>query len=195
MGKREENALATKKAIMKATSDLIAERGYENVVVEDITKRAGIAKGTFYNYYKQKDDVLTEFANLHFAEINSKVSEMKEFDSVQTAVSYYLCNYINVLKNTGITKVRHWLTLIVLPSTLPKKYNSDLEIIYKLLLRAKDNGLLKSDAAVEQLANVIVTYLYGVIITWAINDQNDPSQKIELFNTKVLPKVLGPYLD
>lgn len=97
MGKREENAKATRKAIMHATIELIAEKGYENVVVEDITKRAGIAKGTFYNYYRQKDDVITEFSNSYFSKIEDQALNVESFDSPIEELSYYLESSMQVV--------------------------------------------------------------------------------------------------
>ncbi len=54
-----------KDLIVFSTKKLILERGYKNISVEDITKDAGIAKGSFYTYFKSKnlviDYILEEF--------------------------------------------------------------------------------------------------------------------------------------
>lgn len=43
--------------ILTAALGLFREGGFEKVSVESITKAAGIAKGSFYNYFKTKEDV------------------------------------------------------------------------------------------------------------------------------------------
>ena len=45
-------------AILKAATSVFAEKGYFNSKVADIAKAAGVADGTVYLYFKNKDDVL-----------------------------------------------------------------------------------------------------------------------------------------
>ena len=49
-----------KKQLIEVSKKLVIERGIKNVSVDDITKACGIAKGTFYNYYDNKDALLIE---------------------------------------------------------------------------------------------------------------------------------------
>ncbi|EHI98708.1 transcriptional regulator, TetR family [Clostridium sp. DL-VIII] len=46
-----------KNDILKAAMELFKEKGYEKTAVSDIVKAAGIAQGTFYIYFKNKEDV------------------------------------------------------------------------------------------------------------------------------------------
>ncbi|WP_297820314.1 TetR/AcrR family transcriptional regulator [uncultured Lactobacillus sp.] len=194
MGKREENAKATKKSIMRATSELIAEKGYENVVVEDITKRAGIAKGTFYNYYKQKDDVITEFSNSYFSKIEDRAFNIENFDSPIDGLSYYLESSMEIIFESGISRTRKWINYISLPSSIPKKFTFDLVTVTKILRIFVEKGCLETDTPVEQIADRIMTYCYGVIFTWTINEQENPLQKIKSFNKNILPHILNQYI-
>jgi AcrR family transcriptional regulator len=43
--------------ILNAALELFREEGFEKVSVESITQKAEIAKGSFYNYFKSKEDV------------------------------------------------------------------------------------------------------------------------------------------
>lgn len=44
-------------AILETAADLFGEFGYNAVRMEDIAARAGVAKGTLYIYFKNKDDL------------------------------------------------------------------------------------------------------------------------------------------
>lgn len=46
-----------RKDILQAALTLFREKGYEKTVISDIVKSAGIAQGTFYIYYKSKEDI------------------------------------------------------------------------------------------------------------------------------------------
>lgn len=50
--------MGKKELIIFSTKKLILEKGYENISVEDITNDAGIAKGSFYTYFKSKNLVI-----------------------------------------------------------------------------------------------------------------------------------------
>src|SRR5215468_8320502 len=45
-------------AILRAAIDIFAERGYFNAQVADVARAAGVAAGTVYLYYKNKDHLL-----------------------------------------------------------------------------------------------------------------------------------------
>jgi TetR/AcrR family transcriptional regulator, fatty acid metabolism regulator protein len=47
-----------REAILKAATTVFAEKGFFNSKVADIAKAAGVADGTVYRYFKNKDDVL-----------------------------------------------------------------------------------------------------------------------------------------
>ena len=47
-----------REAILRAATTVFAEKGFFNAKVADIAKAAGVADGTVYLYFKNKDDVL-----------------------------------------------------------------------------------------------------------------------------------------
>ena len=57
-GKREAGKLARRDRLYDAAVTLFREQGYENTTVDQIARRAGVAKGTFFNYFPTKDAVL-----------------------------------------------------------------------------------------------------------------------------------------
>jgi AcrR family transcriptional regulator len=48
----------TRAALIKAAGEIITERGLDGLRVSDVTERANVAFGTFYNQFKVKDDVV-----------------------------------------------------------------------------------------------------------------------------------------
>lgn len=57
-GKRDENRRRRTKEICDAAVALFLERGIEGVTIDDIVRTAGIAKGSFYRYFKDKADLV-----------------------------------------------------------------------------------------------------------------------------------------
>src|SRR5215470_12493514 len=69
MGRRERKAAATRLKLFRCALQLFAERGLQNVTVEDITEAADVGKGTFFNYFKSKDYVLSVMAEIQLGKV------------------------------------------------------------------------------------------------------------------------------
>lgn len=62
-GKRERTKVANRQAILDAARQVFGELGYDVATVRDIIRRTGLASGTFYNYYKSKEEVFEALAD------------------------------------------------------------------------------------------------------------------------------------
>ena len=62
-GKREQTKVANRQAILDAAREVFGELGYEACTVRDIIRRTGLAAGTFYNYFRSKEEVFTALAD------------------------------------------------------------------------------------------------------------------------------------
>lgn len=63
--KTDRRVQRTKQALRKTLLELIKEKGYDSISVEEITQRADIGRTTFYLHYKDKEDLLVdEFSEL-----------------------------------------------------------------------------------------------------------------------------------
>ena len=63
VGKREQTKVANRQAILDAAREVFGELGYETATVRDIIRRTGLAAGTFYNYYRSKEEVFAALAD------------------------------------------------------------------------------------------------------------------------------------
>ena len=60
-GKRVENKERTRKALLKAASELFSRKGFHRTTTKEITRKAGIAEGTLFNYFPTKEDLAVYF--------------------------------------------------------------------------------------------------------------------------------------
>jgi TetR/AcrR family fatty acid metabolism transcriptional regulator len=57
---RDLQAMETRRKIFNTAAQLITEKGFDNVTVEEICKQSGVAKGLFYHYFNSKADIVIE---------------------------------------------------------------------------------------------------------------------------------------
>lgn len=57
-GRRERNKMRVKNGIYEAALELFTRQGYDQTTVEEITERADVARGTFFNHFQRKEDII-----------------------------------------------------------------------------------------------------------------------------------------
>ncbi len=66
---RDKARLVYREAILDAAEEELAASGFHATRVQDVAKRAGVAVGTFYNYFETKEDVLVALLDLRMREM------------------------------------------------------------------------------------------------------------------------------
>ena len=59
-GARQERSAARREAILSAALDEFSTQGFEAARLDDVAKRAGVAKGTIYLYFRDKETLFQE---------------------------------------------------------------------------------------------------------------------------------------
>ncbi len=73
--KMDRRIQRTRQSLRTALLQLIKEKGYDDISIEEITERANVGRATFYLHYKDKEDLLLE----EFREMaNEKVQVLSE---------------------------------------------------------------------------------------------------------------------
>ena len=99
--KIEENKNDKKNKLLVSSFELFTKKGVNDTSVEEITKKAGLAKGTFYLYFKDKyelqDRLITKKSEQLFNEAIKKVSSMKDnnFDDEIIFIIDYIIDKLN----------------------------------------------------------------------------------------------------
>lgn len=64
-----DKSTQTRNLLLSAARATLTEKGYHGTKVVDIIERAGVGHGTFYDYFKSKDDVLVALLEGFFADL------------------------------------------------------------------------------------------------------------------------------
>lgn len=77
MGKRERNSIRNREQIIAAARESFCELGFGASTVRDIMRRSGLAPGTFYNYFDDKESILREIVLTFAARVRQRVHEAR----------------------------------------------------------------------------------------------------------------------
>ncbi len=74
----------TKQLIIDAARKVIGMKGFAGTRISDIVQNAGLAQGTFYLYFKNKQDIIEEIGNQM---INSQTERIKLFEETGKSIT------------------------------------------------------------------------------------------------------------
>lgn len=98
-------SIKTKNAIIKSAINLFKEKGYYRTSVDEIVKKAGIAKGTYYYYFKQKEDVLLTIIRNDFDsyfDLPERIAFSNELNAIEKFEKILNALFVSLNSSSGI---------------------------------------------------------------------------------------------
>lgn len=96
MGKVEANKLVKKNTLLATAFELFREKGFAKTTISEIVQRAGLAKGTFYLYFKDKydlrDKLIIYITKQLFEDAHQEMIENPKNDDFESTV-LRVCDY------------------------------------------------------------------------------------------------------
>ncbi len=196
---RQLRAMETKQKIMNAAKLLISKNGFEKISIEDIVKEAGVSTGSFYTYFKRKEDVVEAINQSCFYRLAEIVNEMTDRDICER-LRYYCKEFLKEIEDTGIEICRQWTRNNLTPTNMLisgeeiTKYRYDYRAMQSILAEGVKRGELNETTPVDDLALIFNAELYGLMVAWCMTDgEVIGSEKTDMFTDTVIKATLAPY--
>ncbi len=160
----------SKKRILLTGLNLIKEKGYDTVTLNDICNTANISKNTFYYYFKSKEDLLLQFYSIPTDLATKNLSSILMAENYIEQYWKLLEPMLDFIVDSGteITKqILYALTNQNMPAFNPSKFDKDIfniEVTVIARAQASDEILNTSDPFL--LIAVAQSLLLGVISLW-----------------------------
>ncbi|BDU51102.1 TetR/AcrR family transcriptional regulator [Haliovirga abyssi] len=188
----------TKEKIFKIGKNKFAENGYEKTSIESIIEEANIAKGTFYYYFKSKEqflDDLMDYMFLNVLEGFDKIINNKNLSSKEKLFSI-LKRMINMkLNDSDFTKkmadaiLKNQMEIIFYKFT--EKYVKKLFPYLKIIVEeGVENGEFELEYIDITLEHLLHMISYSGDIKKLISDKNYRKEFV-LARERILEKILG----
>lgn len=199
MTNRQARAMETRKKIIQAAKALIAKKGFKDTSIDDIVKEAGVSTGSFYTYFKKKEDVIEELNKTDFYRLAEIVNGMEERD-ILDRLRYYCYKFLGDIEETGIEICRQWVKNNLSPNDMLlggeeiTKYRYDDRTMQSVLQEAIRRGELKDNFPVNDFALFINAQLYGLMVIWCMTDgEIKGPEKVKALCETVFNAALAPY--
>jgi TetR/AcrR family transcriptional regulator, fatty acid metabolism regulator protein len=187
MTKRKKQALKTKENIFNSAIAVMQKHGFEEATIEQICKKARVSVGSFYNYFKSKNDLLFqvyEYADQYYKDIVAP--ELESVDLKQKVLIFFK-HYALYNEKTGVDFVKR----------LYGNYENKLfikhdrymhELMHTVLVSARKNGELKTDIPAGEIEQFMFILARGVVSDWCLYDgKYDLSKKLLDYFEFILP--------
>jgi len=168
-GRREQAKLERRERIYEAALSLFRAQGYDSTTVDQITRHAGLAKGTFFNYFPTKDAVLRYLGTREIGRLGS--SAMSNGTGRGTAIGKL--KRLMAALATNLEQDRTLVSLIFRKGvTAPDLLAGDaggfsLQPIASLLIRqAQYNGEVNRDLDPDGLAAALDALYLQQLVRW-----------------------------
>lgn len=197
--KRQIAAQETKKKLINAALEMFKQQGFYSINVEDITKKAGVAKGTFYTYFKRKEDIVLEISRTPFSDIAQELESMLDIPFVKR-LSHYFHRFMEQIECFGIHICRQWTRDVLDPKNVSddkdiRKWAYDVAMLEGIFTQAIKRKELKKQTPIKLLSYILITQLYGMMTYWCMSDgEFEPLEWTQKFCDFELEPLLKPYL-
>ncbi|MGD6802500.1 TetR/AcrR family transcriptional regulator [Rossellomorea vietnamensis] len=164
------------KQIIDAAVIVIAENGYHQAQVSRIAKQAGVADGTIYLYFKNKEDILISLFREKMGMFVEKIEEV--IAGKRTAAEKLLVmieNHCKILSEDHHLAIVTQLELRQSNKDIRLKINEVLKgyltVIDKILIEGIQSGEFSKDLDIRLARQMIFGTIDEMLTNWVMNEQ------------------------
>jgi len=171
--RRERHRAETRDRIIRAALRLFSERGVAATTVEEITNEADVGKGTFFNYFPSKEDVLADVCQLTMGRIREVVSHSIRSSEPMDRVMYDLAMVLVEEFSPSPALALNVLAALFSSESVRQQMADHLQedrlVLAELMGARQKRGELRSDFTPLELAMQFQRALFGTTVLWALN--------------------------
>lgn len=176
--KRKDQKEYTKQLIFKSAVELFKKQGFQNTTVQQITDHAGVAKGTFFNYFHSKESVLQLVGQSQLKLLHAFYKEVIDSSESIEENLYKLFKFM-AIKNEEygpilLLSIFHISTVVkdfhISETRLASEFRS---ILISLIEEGKKRGEFSEHTNASRIAKMIVNSFFGTLFYWVHHSEEE----------------------
>jgi len=181
-GRRERRKDEVRQRLFRAAVHLFGTRGFNATTVEDITQAADVGKGTFFNYFRTKEMLLSNWAELRLDILRGARTETQQADGPVREILRRL--FANVLEEPTRS---HATSRCMLLGLLGGEPISDMaqgtaararQILADIMAAGQQSGEIRRDVTAADLAQLFQQTFFGFLHLWVLMPNQNLSRRI-----------------
>lgn len=169
--RRQRKKGETKENIYKTAVELFLEKGYDKTTIEEITEKADVAKGTFFNHFPSKDAILFYLGEKRLVLLD-KVLEDKLIE-IQSAKEK-LFEYFRILArfNEEEKEITHLIVIEIFKNADLLKLSEEKSIVNfqmvlaKIINEGKKREEFRPDVNTTYVADILAGVYFYTLFSW-----------------------------
>jgi protoporphyrinogen oxidase/AcrR family transcriptional regulator len=151
-------------AVMEVSLAMFMEKGYENVSVDDIIAATGTSKGTFYHYFKSKDEIISEINRKQIELIREWVKQPPS--TVQSLEGHINRLFLDLSSNIAHSQrlIRSLTALSLHNETIRSVQQEQMQVLFESVLRWLPE---------QGKAQLLISSYWGSVMLWCSQDGAD----------------------
>lgn len=164
------------KNIIEAAIKVIAENGYHNSQVSKIAREAGVADGTIYLYFKNKEDILISLFKVKMGEFTAAArKELKNIENPFTQLAKLITMHLTRLENDRNLALVLQIQLRQSDASIRKAITPPLKDYFKLIEEVVSNGqtkgLFRKGLDIKLARQIIFGAIDEVATSWVMTSK------------------------
>ncbi|RME90833.1 MAG: TetR/AcrR family transcriptional regulator [Candidatus Hydrogenedentota bacterium] len=187
LSKREQSKEEKRKKILQAARKVFIEKGYHSTSISDIIRQTDLARGTFYLYFRDKQEIFDELVNELFQAITRHVN-MLDLDKLESEQDLYHNLEITVQHLFDTLMKHREIAHIVLStpfgtdSDFDKKIEAHHEMLFQvatvIFRKAVEKGILNADPVL--LSHLVLGGMKEIVFQWIVKGRYEGDMKKEV---------------
>lgn len=170
LSRRERKKEETRERIFREAIRLFRKKGFDHTTIDEITERADVAKGTFFNYFPRKEAVLGYLSEQRLEEVEANAEAV--FSSPKPAREKLLDLYLDAASAYEPDREMSRYVLNELmgrsfdiseDSTHGSRWNA---LIHRALELGHASGELRTDVDLLRASELLTGVYYATVYTW-----------------------------
>lgn len=191
VGRRERKRRDTRDRLLAAALELFVERGYAETSMDDIAARCDVARGTVFNYFKRKEDLLTAWIETRRAVARQVLAEC-DGDAptsrrLQHALAALCKSHVREAPASRVL-IRCWLRC---GGPLLERASDTAVILSAVLEAGRERGDVRRDVDADAAARALLDLYLGALYRWAADDDREPASLTRDLSSAIVPFLRG----
>ena len=157
-----------KERIMQSAMENFSKKGFDRTRMEDIAGAAGIAKGTLYLYFKDKEGLFYAICDHNLEELRNQLSRLfnRKENILLDAERFY-----DEYRKGSLGSDTIWFEMIALSTRTPKlrkilaeNQSKVYQVVKEFLKTQIERGFLREETKVDVVASVLIALYNGLAV-------------------------------